>query len=133
MEQLVASSGCTLYLLSILLGPPGADRGFSLAEKVVELRGQLAPVRARGRQFATALETYGFRNADTEHYNRQFAMRRPMATVPVDSSFPAITRLTIQGMLGKLADRIDAIQYDVSVEGLEYEDGTAGFYAAVPY
>lgn len=131
-EQLMPSKGCSLYLVSVLLGPAGASDGFSLAAKVAQLSGRFAPVSARLSAFTTALEACGFRNADREHYTRQFAMRRPMGIVRVDENFPAITRPTIQSALGPLAPRIESLQYDVSVEGLEYEDGTPEFDAVIP-
>jgi hypothetical protein len=34
-------------------------------------------------------------------------------------------------MLGPLATRVEALQYDVNVEGLEHEDGTVEFDAAI--
>jgi hypothetical protein len=132
-EQLVASEACSLYLVSIVLGPAGGDNGFSLADKVAELCKQFAPMPARAIQFASALEAYGLRPVDREHYGRRFAMRRPMAIVPVDDSFPAITRAEIQHMLGPLAARIESVQYDVNVEGLEREEGTADFETAFPH
>lgn len=132
MEQLVPSKACALYLVSVLLGPAGAGDGFSLSEKIELLRGRFGPVPARLNQFTAALESCGFRQADGEHYLRRFAMRRPMGLVRVDKKFPALTRPSIQGALGQLASRIESLQYDVSVEGLECEDGTAGFSAVVP-
>lgn len=131
-EQLVPSKGCSLYLVSVLLGPGGAGDGFSLSEKIEQLAGKFAQVPARLTQFAAALESCGFRNADRGHYLRRFAMRRPMGLVRVDKKFPALTRPSIQGALGQLASRIESLQYDVSVEGLECEDGTARFSAVVP-
>lgn len=47
IEQLVASAGCSLYLVSIVMGPPGAGAGFSLAQKVEQLSGILAANHAR--------------------------------------------------------------------------------------
>ena len=79
-----------------------------------------------------ALEGCGLHGSDIEYYTRSYAMRRPMAIVPVNGAFPAISRPAIQHLLGPLAARIDSVQYDVSVEGLEREDGTADFEAAVP-
>jgi hypothetical protein len=128
----VPSKGCSLYLVSVLLGPAGADDGFSLSEKIEQLRDRFGPVTARLKQFTAALESCGFRQADSEHYLRRFAIRRPMGLVRVDKKFPALTRPSIQGALGQLASRIESLQYDVSVEGLESEDGTAGFSAIVP-
>lgn len=131
-EQLVPSNGCSLYLVSVLLGPSGASDGFSLADKVAQLSEQFAPVPARLNQFTTAVKAGGFRDADRTYYTRQFAMRRPMGVVRVDNTFPAITRPTIQSVLGPLAPRIESLQYDVSVEGLEHEDGTLEFDAVIP-
>jgi hypothetical protein len=133
LEQLIPSAGCSLFLISILLGPPGANNGFSLAEKVAELVGQIGSQSTRLIQFETALDTYGFRAADSALYTRRFAIRRSMALVPIDSSFPAVTRLGIHNMLGPLASRVESVQYDVRLEGLEREDGTPDFHAIVPH
>jgi len=131
-EQLVPSKGCSLYMISVLLGPPGSDHGFTLADMVAQFHDQFASVSGRLKQFTTALESCGYRAADSSHYVRRFVMRRPMGLVRVDSTFPAITRLAIQSVLGQHATRIESLQYEVNVEGLEHEDGTAEFDAAIP-
>jgi hypothetical protein len=131
-EQLVPSEGCSLYLISILLGPAGAVGGFSLTSKVAELHEQFGQTAARARQFMTALEVCGLNATDNEHYSRPYSLRRPMAIVPVNSVFPSISRPGIQRLLGPLAARIESVQYDVSVEGLEREDHTPEFEAALP-
>lgn len=131
-EQLVPSSACLLYLVSVLLGPPGVGDGFSLSEKVVRLTEKFNSVPTLHGRFEAALEGCGFHDADRAHYSRRFAMRRPIGLVRIDSSFPAITRMTIQNVLGPLAPRIESLQYDVSVEGLENEDGTDEFNLALP-
>jgi hypothetical protein len=131
-EQLVPSKGCSLYLVSILLGPPGASNGFSLGDKVAHLAGQFAAVAARMIQFTTALETCGFRDSDRAQYSRQFAVRRALGLVRIDNNFPAITRSTVQGALGPLAPRVESLQYDVNIEGLEHEEGTEAFAAVLP-
>jgi hypothetical protein len=130
-EQLVPSEGCTLYLLSVLLGPAGMSDGFSLADKVSQVSNYLTLTPRRLTQFETALGTTGYREDDRVHYARRFALRRPIGLVRVDNSFPAITRPTIQAALGPLASRIEALQYDVNVEGLEHEDGTEEFTLAI--
>ena len=95
-EQLIASEGCTLSLVSILLGPPGSDEGFSLAGKVRELRNSFEVLPARQNQFMTSLEFCGYKIMDSDLYSRRYIMRRPMAIVPVTESFPAISRLGIR-------------------------------------
>jgi hypothetical protein len=131
MEQLVPSKGCLLYLISVMLGPSGASDGFSLSSKIEQITRQLASSAAHLSRFRTALVTCGYREADSGQYIRRFVLRRPMGLVPVDIKFPAITRQSIQKMLGPLATRVEALQYDVNVEGLEHEDGTVEFDAAI--
>jgi hypothetical protein len=131
-EQLVPSSECSLYLVSVVLGPIGAGPGFSLTDKVAQISNLLAPESRRRSQFLSALKLCGFCDEDRAHYARAFSMRRPIAIVAVDSAFPAITRSTIQTALGPLAPRIDGLEYEVNVDGLEYEDGTEEFNLVFP-
>jgi hypothetical protein len=130
-EQLVASSGCSLALVSVLLGPPGSGSGFSLTDTVERLRVRFSTESALKDAFDHALSESGFRNEDSPRYSRKFALRRPLATVPVDGAFPAITRGTIQDALGPKAPRVEHIEYEVNVEGLEHEDGSADFESAI--
>jgi hypothetical protein len=131
-EQLRPSEGCLLNLVSVLLGPPGAAGGFSLAGKAAQLAEQFVPSPKLHNAFMSAMSANGFNVSDSEQYRKEYVLRRPMGLVPVDGSFPAITRTAIQNELGSLAARIDSLQYDVNVEGLEFEDGSAQFQAAFP-
>jgi len=132
-EQLVPSQGCSLHLVSVLLGPPGAGSGFSLTGKVEDLARLFAAVPESLGRFTHALTACGFRTADRAQYTRLYTPRRPMALVRVDETFPAITRSTIHAVLGPLAPRVEALQYDVNVDGLEQEDGTTDFEAALAF
>lgn len=131
-EQLVPSNGCSLFLLSVLLGPAGPASGFSLAGKVIELGRLLSADRARSKRFMDALEKVGLRKVDLPHYKREFSLRRALAIVPVNKKFPALTRPAIQSALGPVAQRIESLQYAVNLEGLEKEEGTPEFSAVVP-
>ena len=131
-EQLVPSKGCSLYLLSVLLGPPGSSAGFSLSGKVRDLKQLFAVDKLRLGRFVAALEKVGLRKADLPHYLRKYSLRRALAVIPVDKKFPALTRPVVQQSLGALALRIDSLQYAVNVEGLEREEGTPQFSIAVP-
>jgi len=132
MEQLLPSEGCSLHLVSVLLGPAGTSDGLSLMAIVERLNVSFATAPSRQTEFTAALESIGFRAVDSGHYSRRFALRRPIAVVRVDSTFPSIDRVSIQRLLGPLASRVESLQYDVSVEGLEYEDGTPEFESALP-
>jgi hypothetical protein len=130
-EQLIASNGCALFLLSVLLGPPGGSLGFSLASKVCDIEKLLDGDAARGRQFREALESVGLQHSELTQYDRKYSLRRALAIVPVDTKFPALTRSVIQKSFGPIAQRIESLQYAVNIEGLEREDGTRQFAAAV--
>jgi hypothetical protein len=130
-EQLVPSSGCNLSIISVLIGPAGGNSGFTLSEKVESLSKSLTPIAGRLQQFTAALEACGLFRSELAHYTRRFVMRRPLALVHVDTNFPAITRPVIQNALGTLAARVESLQYDVNLEGLEHEDGTSEFTAMI--
>ena len=130
-DQMVASKGCSLFVISVLLGPAGSAKGVSLAGKVAELARRFVSVPADLIRFSTAIGACGYREADSGHYSRAFTLRRPLAVAAVDVAFPAITRQVIQTALGGLAPRVESVQYDVNIEGLEGEDGTPGFDAVL--
>lgn len=130
-EQLVASNGCALFVLSILLGPPDGPSGFSLASKVRDIERLLAGDAARARRFREALESVGLKYSDLAQYDRKFSLRRALAIVPVGTDFPALTRPVIQKAIGPSSHRVESLQYTVNIEGLEQEDGTEQFAAAV--
>ena len=94
-------------------------------------RRRLLAAGSAGALGAALLAACDFSIAEATHYSRRFAQRRPVAIVPVDATFPAITRPGIQQMLGSLATRVDSFRYDVSVEGLEHEQGSIAFEAAM--
>jgi hypothetical protein len=126
-EQLVPSAGCSLHLISVLLGPLGTGTGFSLKSLVDALSGCFSSDLGRQNRFAELLTASGYRDLDGQHYMRQFALRRSLAIVAINARFPAITRPVIQKVLGAEAQRIDQVQYEVNVEGLEHESGSLEF------
>jgi hypothetical protein len=131
VEQLVPSKDCSLAVISVLLGPPGANDGFSLPSMANTILDALGSSCERILQFNSALEVCGFRLGDIAHYQRRYILRRSMGLIPVNDTFPAITRITIQKALGPLAPRIDAVQYEVDVEGLEREEEHSEFESAL--
>ena len=131
-EQLVPSRGCSLFILSVLLAPAGMAEGTSLAEKVKLLMSLLTSAPSQKQQFTDALQNCGFHDADLPHYERRCVLRRPLAAIPVDGRLPAITRASIQATFGSGAARLDSVEYDVNVEGLEIEDQDPAFAAMFP-
>lgn len=131
-EQLVPSKDCSLFLVSILLGPPGKSRGFSLPEKVDAIAERLANAPEKAKRFGAAIQRCELRLEDHVHYERRYSLRRAMAIVPVDKNFPALTRPVIQKALGDGATRVESLQYVVNVEGLETEEGSSEFVSVLP-
>jgi hypothetical protein len=131
IDQLVPSPGCSLYLISVLVAPAGAHPGFSLVDKIRDLTLAMLGDTAREVAFGQALISMGYHFRDGPFYARRYISRRPIGLVPVDASFPAVTRKVITSGLGPLAFRIGALNYDVDVEGLEAEDGSEAFTNAV--
>jgi hypothetical protein len=133
LAQLIASPGSGLFLMSILVGPGGKGAGFSLASKVIAIRRSLAASLNRQTQFQAALEALGYSPLDHAHYERPFSLRRPLAIVPIDARFPSITSSSLLALLGKEANRVDRLVYDVNIEGLESGEGTDLFQSVFPY
>jgi hypothetical protein len=106
--------------------------GTSLAEKIELLTSLLATAPPQKQQFADALQNCGLRDADLPHYRRRYVLRRPLAVIPVDGRLPAITRASIQAAFGSGATRLDSVEYDVNVEGLEIEDQDPVFATIFP-
>jgi hypothetical protein len=130
-EQLVPTHGCKLFLISVQLAPAGASDGFSLADKIQNFVTLFQPTPLRLQQFVANLEMSGVMMAELSNYNRRFTLRRPLAVIPVNKKFPAITRPLIQRMLGSVASRVESLNYEVNLEGLEQEDGTEQFTAII--
>jgi hypothetical protein len=126
-EQLVPSKDCLLFLISIVLGPTGKGDGFSLPEKAEAILSRLASAPSRAEQFRAALKGCSLRKEDYVFYGRRYALRRPLAVVPIKKGFPALTRPVIQRALGEQAKRVDSLHYQVNVEGLEIEEGSQDF------
>ena len=131
-EQLVPSLGCSLSVISILVGPPGHGEGTSLSEKAKQLADAVRHHPEKAERFQRNLEGAGLRPSQLEFYSRRFVLRRPLGVVYVDDACPAITRGIIDGALGALAPRIEGISYDVNFDGLAHEDGSPGFEESLP-
>jgi hypothetical protein len=131
LQQLVPSHGCTLHIVSVLLGPAGAGHGFSLPDKIDALMQRLAPAPAQVARLEAALSSLDYRHADAVHYQRRYALRRPLAVVSVDDNCPAITPTQLRSAVGALLQRIGFVEYAVTLDGLEHEDGTEEFTVAI--
>lgn len=133
LTQLLASPDSSLFIMSILVGPAGKDGGFSLASKIESISRYLEAAPHRLHEFQDALQSLGYSDRDQSHYDRAFILRRPLAVVPVNSQFPAVTASGLLSLLGQEAHRIDRFVYDVNIEGLESEEGSDDYVFVFPY
>lgn len=125
LEQLLPSAGSQLYLVSILLGPQGLGESISLRATAERLRETHFRGHAAKQDYDAGLKASGYSEADSRLYERHYSLRRPLAMTKVDGRFPQITRVSVDKTLGPLSPRIEALWYDVNVEGLaEEDDGT---------
>ena len=133
LTQLMPSPHSSLFVVSVVLGPAGKDNGFSLATKVEDLRELLKPHAENLKVFERYLQSVGYKSKFHAHYSRAFSLRRPLAIIPVNSLFPVVTVSTLSRALGEMAHRIDHLEYDVNVEGLESEEGSSSYSAVIQW
>ena len=133
LAQLMPSLGCSLFFLSVVLGPGGKDNGFSLATKIETIERLLKENAECLKRFVRNMEALGYESAYHAQYSRVFALRRPLAIIPVGDGFPVITLKTLNLAMGEIAHRIDHLEYDVNVEGLEYEEGSTVYTTVFPW
>jgi hypothetical protein len=118
LEQALPSAGCTLWITSVLLGPPGANAGFSLPGKIAEISARLSGDNYHLTRFEAALAASGYRSDDANRYARRYALRKQPGFVLVDEHFPALTRAVITDILGDKSARIQSAHYSVNLDGL---------------
>ena len=133
LEQLEASNGHPLMIMSLQFAPAGAQTPvYTLAALVNSLAVALVTDGARLEAFNWLLrEQIGYRaenNADDE----PMVMRQKARLVPVDAQCPALIGPAIRELLGASAPRLVDVRYRVDLTGLGAEDGTSAFLALVP-
>ena len=132
LDQLVASPGLDLYLVSIQLAAAGAADGWTLPDQVATVRGLVAQVPEATDLLEQKLSQWGWRDADAPHYPRRRRLRTPLCLVPVDEDCPRIVPSILDGALGDKASRVDDVGYRVNVEGLGVPDGEPDFQQILP-
>jgi hypothetical protein len=124
LDQLVPSDGCDLRIVSILLGPGGAEGGVTLPGLVERVRAQLRSDSEAAGHFEAQLSLAQYMASDAPRYVRTYALRRPIALIGVDGGIPAITRGFLKSAFGERARLIEDVTYELDLEGLEREEIT---------
>jgi hypothetical protein len=131
LQQLTASPGYKLYLLSLHLQPAGSGAGFSLCDLIENVRGTLSVDARRKAQFEAALEGLGFREEDWSHYSADYGHRSAPIIIPAEDC-PRITKEGVSTLLGDHDPRLVEICYTVDVDGLGHSDGSSFFLDILP-
>jgi len=133
VQQLLPSEGYDLYVISILLAPPGKDVGFSLVEKVSQLRARVSADQWARERLEQSLNDVGYDTSEEQFYDQKYLLRRPMAVCQVNAPLPALTPQSLSMAVGTAYGRIEELHYDVNLEGIEHEEPTKEFVKAFPY
>ncbi len=129
LDQLEPSPGIQLYLLSLQFEPAGnAKGGKSLVDRIREIRQLLAEHVELLNTFESHLKNLGFDDADSIFYTAKLIFRGPPIIIPVDASFPKLTRQMVGQILTPgAAQRVSYVEYDLNVDGLGYVEGSPQF------
>jgi putative PD-(D/E)XK family protein DUF4420 len=128
LEQLQASIGHTLYLLSLRFETAGLRSGRSLSDEIQEIRSNLAQGGTERTEFDKMILAAGYDDDDAPYYDEKLILADSPVLVMVDEGFPKITREIISGALvPELAGRLKDVSYRVDIEGLGVKQGSQQF------
>jgi hypothetical protein len=116
LTQAVPSPNAQLSFISILLAAAGPEEGLTLPGQVELLQNCLAHDQAALSALMDGLAASGYRTADAPAYGRSWKLRSPMAVVPVDGAFPAITAANLAPAMGQCFARLEDISYVVNLD-----------------
>lgn len=129
LEQLEASAGMELWILSLQFEPAGmGTTGKTLPERIHEIRALLGKDSAYLNPFNAYLLKLGYRDFDATYYKDRSKLRTMPCLVPVAGSFQRLTRSILNtGIPGKASDRITHVEYDLLLDGLGIPWSHPGF------
>lgn len=132
LNQLVASPGHTLYLISLQFAAAGAVGGRSLAERVTIVRELLDPL-GRAEEFDAIMHArYGLTEANRIQYRERVHLRSEPFLVPVSDNFPCLLEEDILAIPRPGMQRISDVRYRLDVSGLGFPDRSSEFLALLP-
>jgi len=120
LDQLVASPGHDLFVLSLQIEPAGYNSGTSVPDQVAGIEsafgsspGDLTALRFR-------LAAIGYRDEQGQLYDERFSLRSEPRLIPADDGLPKITREGLDSVLGSTGERIQDVRYRVDMSNLGY-------------
>ena len=133
LEQLEASTGMDLWILSLQFEPAGKGTlGKTLPERIGQIRKLLAGDPLHFSLFSSHLSDLGYRDSDEAYYSAQFKLRTEPCLVPVSGNFQRLTRSILNaGIPGNDSQRIQHVEYDLSLDGLGFLQSTKEFQQVI--
>jgi hypothetical protein len=122
--QLMPSTGCDLYMISIQAQETGPGTGSSVPELVDEIAAELTAHPPYRTDFEELLKNMGYVQEHEPHYDTRFILRTTPVAIRIDGSFPRITMDHVGSISPEFAARISALEYTLDVSGLGIECGT---------
>ena len=132
VEQLVASEGHNLYLVSLQL--TRSSQGRSLPERVDRIKSLLIPDPIAAGVFDEALSKLHLTSSRLAASLDQFTLRREPWLVPVDGRLPRLTPEVLLPVLGSdVYARLSDAHYRVNVAGLHHGPASPLFQRVIPW
>ena len=132
VEQLVASEGHDLYLVSLQLAR--STQGQSLLERVDRIKSLLRPDPFAAGVLDNALSKLRLTSSCLANGLDRFTLRREPWLVPVDERLPRLIPSVLLPLLGSdTYGRLREVHYRVNVAGLHHGPATPLFQQVVPW
>ena len=129
--QLTASPHMRLFLLSLQFTSAGSG-GSTLREAVEGVRQKLTPLGLALDFDGILASAYHLSPEKLKLYRRRLRLRSHPYLVPIDDSFPRISKTDILKLPYKGTSRLSDVRYRLDVEGLGWEDGDTDFLTVLP-
>jgi hypothetical protein len=121
LEQLRASPGQTLKVVSLMFEQAGGAGGWSLCDAVGHVRTLLPSGTPARLLFETRLTSAKYRDDDAVFYAEKLIASEPARVIDVDDSFPVIDRDSLLGSMSPgLLTRVLSVSYEADLTGLGY-------------
>lgn len=133
LDQLQASEGLNLYLVSLQFEPANTIDAVTLPQQVLRVRSALESDPLLLEEFNHLLmDGCGYRAEDEQYYLSKYRLRTKPSLVVINDKCPKISRQFVLDCLGADAYRIGGVQYVLNVDELGYLDGTKEFTEILP-
>ncbi len=133
VEQLLASPGKELFLLSLQYERAGADSGLTLPNLVDQIVCQLNAGASLKKIFLAYLQQVGYRSTDSEYYDIAWQLRSKPMLVAVDETCPRITPAELMAALSPPSQqRVLHVEYRIDVTSLGIEEGAQAYEKVLP-